>query len=59
MKNKIAGAAIKEFVESNPKMYSFLLDDRSKHKKAWKKCQKNVVVEISYSTKLFCWIMNV
>ena len=31
MKNKRAGAAIKEFVESNPKMYSFLLDDRNKH----------------------------
>ena len=34
MKNKIAGAAIKEFFESNPKMYSFLLDDSSKHKNA-------------------------
>ena len=34
MKNKRAGAAIKEFVESNPKMYSFLLDDSSKHKNA-------------------------
>ena len=34
MKNETGGVTIKEFVGLQPKMYSFLVDDNSKHKKA-------------------------
>ena len=34
MKDETAGAVIEEFVGLNPKMYSYLVDDNSKHKKA-------------------------
>ena len=34
MKDETAGIAIKEFVGLNLKMYSFLVDDSSDHKKA-------------------------
>ena len=34
MKDETAGVAIKEFVGLNLKMYSFLVDDSSEHKKA-------------------------
>ena len=34
MKDKTAGVAIEEFVGLEPKMYSFLVEDNSKHKKA-------------------------
>ena len=33
MKNETGGAAIKEFVGLKPKMYLFLVDDSSEHKK--------------------------
>ena len=33
MKDETAGVAIKEFVELKPKMYSFLVDDNSEHKR--------------------------
>ena len=33
MKDETAGVAIKEFVGLKPKMYSFLVDDNSEHKK--------------------------
>ena len=33
MKDETAGVAIKEFVELKPKMYSFLVDDNSGHKR--------------------------
>ena len=41
MKDETAGAAIKEFVGLKPKMYSYLVDDNSEHKKvkgASRKC---------------------
>ena len=34
MKNETGGVTIEEFVGLQPKMYSFLVDDNSKHKKA-------------------------
>ena len=34
MKDETGGVAIEEFVGLKPKMYSFLVDDNSKHKKA-------------------------
>ena len=37
-----AGAPVKEFVRFKPKIYSFLLDDRSQHKK--EKGLKKIVV---------------
>ena len=33
MKDEIGGLAIEEFVGLKPKMYSFLVDDNSEHKK--------------------------
>ena len=48
MKDEAGGAAIKEFVELKPKMYSFLVDDTSEHKKA-KDVNKNVVTTISHN----------
>ena len=33
MKDKTASVAIEEFVGFEPKMYSFLVEDNSKHKK--------------------------
>ena len=42
MKDETAGVGIKEFVGLNPKMYSFLLDDSSEHKKA-KSVNKNLI----------------
>ena len=33
MKNETGGVAIQEFVGLKPKMYSFLVDDNSEHKK--------------------------
>ena len=46
MKDKIVGVAIKEFVGLKPKMYSFLVDDSSEHKKG-KGVNKNVVKKIT------------
>ena len=40
------GVAIEEFRGLKPKMYSFLLDDNSEHKKA-KEVNKNVVEKVS------------
>ena len=47
-KDATAGVAINDFVGLKPKMYSFLVDDSSKHKKA-KDANENVVVTISYN----------
>ena len=33
LKDEIRGVAVEEFVRLKPKMYSFLVDDNSKHKK--------------------------
>ena len=47
MKDETDRVAINEFVGLKPKMYSFLVDDGSEHKKA--KCvNKNVVATISH-----------
>ena len=48
MKNETAGVPIEEFVGLKPKIYSYLVDDDSKHKKA-KGVNKNVVVIISHN----------
>ena len=48
MKDETGGAAIKEFVELKPKMYSFLVEDNSEDKKA-KGVNRNVVATISHS----------
>ena len=34
MRDEATGVAIKEFVRLKPKMYSYLVDDNSEHKKA-------------------------
>ena len=41
MKDRTAGVGIEEFVGLKPKMYSYLVDDNSEHKKA-KSVNKNV-----------------
>ena len=48
MKDEKGGVAIEEFRGLKPKMYSFLLDDNSEHKKA-KEVNKNVVEKVSHS----------
>ena len=48
MKDETAGVAIKEFVGLKPKMYSFLVDDSSEHKKAIG-VNKNVLSAISHN----------
>ena len=47
-KMKRSGVAILEFVGLKPKIYSFLVDDSSEHKKA-KDVNKNVVATISHN----------
>ena len=47
MKDKTGDVAIKKFVGLKPKMYSFLIDNISEHKKA-KGVNKNVVATISH-----------
>ena len=47
MKDKTSGVAIKEFVGLNLKMYLFLADDSSKHKKG-NGVNKNVVAAVSH-----------
>ena len=48
IKDKTGGVAIKEFVGLKPKMYSFLVDDNSEHKKE-KGVNKNVDAAISHN----------
>ena len=48
MKDETAGAAIEEFVGLKKKMYSYLLDDNSEHKKA-KVVNRNVVATINHN----------
>ena len=48
MKDDIPGVVIEEFVRLKPKMYSYLVDDNSEHKKA-KEVNKNVVATISHN----------
>ena len=47
MKDESGGAANEEFVELNPKIYSYLVNYSSEHKKA-KGVNKNVVATISH-----------
>ena len=46
MKDEVVGVAIKELVVLKPKIYSFLVDDSSEHKKA-RGVNRNVVATIS------------
>ena len=46
MKDETAGVAIEEFVRLKPKIYSYLVDDNSDHKKA--KCVNRNVATISH-----------
>ena len=48
MKGETAGIVIEEFAELKPKMYSYLVDDNSEHKKA-KGVNKNPVATISHN----------
>ena len=48
MKDETAGVVIEEFVGLKPKMYSYLVDDNSEHKKG-KSVHKNVVVTIRHN----------
>ena len=48
MKGGTSGVAIEEFVGLKPKMYSFLVDNNSEHKKA-KVVIKIVVMTISHN----------
>ena len=48
MKDETGGVAIEEFVGLKPKMYSYLVDDNSEHKKA-KGVNRNVVAAISHN----------
>ena len=48
MKDATAGVAIEEFVGLKPKMYSYLVDDNSEHKKA-KGVNRNIVAAISHN----------
>ena len=48
MKDETGGAAIEEFVGLKAKMYSFLVDDNSEHRKA-KDVNRNVVAAISHN----------
>ena len=47
MTDETAGVATEEIVGLKPKIYSYLVDDNSEHKKA-KGVNKNVVATISY-----------
>ena len=49
--DETSDVAIKEFVALKPKIYSFLVDDNSEHKKA-KGTNKNVVATISHKEVL-------
>ena len=48
MKDETAGVATEEFVRLKPKMYSYLANDNSEHKKA-KVVNRNVVAAISHN----------
>ena len=48
IKDETGGVAIKEFIGLKPKIYSFLVDDRSEHRKV-KGINKNVVETINHN----------
>ena len=54
MKHEKVGVAIQEFLGLKPKMYSYLVDDNSEHKKS-KGVNKLVVATISHNNiRTFC-----
>ena len=54
MEDETAGVAVEEFIGLQSKMYSYLVDENSEHKKA-KSANKNVVAVISYQEyKIIC-----
>ena len=56
MEGETAGVAIEEFIGLKSKVYSYLVDENSVHKKA-KSVNKNYVAVIShYEYKDICWI---
>ena len=58
MKDETAGVAIEKIVGLNPKIYSYLVDDNSEHKKE-KGVNRNVVATVVITNiKTFCWIIN-
>ena len=57
IKDGKGGVAIKEVIGLKPKMYLFLVDDSSEHKKV-KGMNKNVVSTISYSEYKDVWLIN-
>ena len=48
MEDETAGVPIEELVRLKPKMYSYLVDDNSEHKKA-KDISRNIVTAISHN----------
>ena len=58
MKSETAGVAIKEFVVLKPNMYSFLLDDNSKHKNQRMGIKMLLQQEVIMNVKIFCRITN-
>ena len=57
MKDKTGGVAIEELVGLKPKMYSFLLNDSSDHKKA-KSVNKNFFEEITHSKYKYFFLIT-
>ena len=59
MTDETPGVAIGEFFGLKPKMYLYLIDDNSDHKKA-KDVKKNVIATVYHiNINMFCWIRNV
>ena len=52
MKNETRGVVVKELVGLKPKMYLYLVDDNSEHKKA-KGVNRNIVTTIM-NIQIFC-----
>ena len=54
MKDETAGGAIKEFVGLKCKMYSFLVDNSSEHKKQSVRIKTSLKQQVIMNTKMFC-----
>ena len=54
MKDETAGGAIKEFVGLKCKMYSFLVDNSSEHKKQSVRIKTSLQQQVIMNTKMFC-----
>ena len=57
MKDETSGVGIEEFVGFKPKMYSFLVEDNSEHKKA-KGENKNVIATTSHDEYKYYLLLN-